>query len=479
MLFNSLQFLVFFSVVFTLYCALSHGWQNRMLLVASYVFYAGWDWRFCGLMLLTTVADYFIGHRLDRASDERIRKRWLWCSVVLNLGILGFFKYFNFFVESAHDFGNYFGLAIPKSTLEIVLPVGVSFYTFQEMSYVIDVYRRNVKPAKSLADFALFVSFFPQLVAGPIERSRHLLGQIEQPRRLNWDVCCEGATLIVIGLFKKIAVADVLAGFAEQMFSDPTSCSPGALLFGLYCFSFQIYADFSGYTDIARGIARLLGFELMENFNQPYFATSITEFWHRWHISLSTWLRDYLYIPLGGNRYGTFSTYRNLFLTMLIGGLWHGAAWTFVIWGALHGVFLAVHKVMLGSRKPAEIAEKNQSAGYVMFLAKILFTFHLVALTWIFFRAKSFASAFDYLRGLVGVRSGEISVTVDPDVLTQAAVSIAVLLFLIDIPQYLRRNHCAMLRWPQKRRVLAFSCLVIWLILIRGTESVPFIYFQF
>jgi alginate O-acetyltransferase complex protein AlgI len=477
MLFNSLEFLVFFAFVFTLYCAFSHAWQNRLLLVASYFFYACWDYRFCSLMLLTTVADYFISHRVAASADERLRKRWLLCSIVLNLGILGFFKYFNFFTESAHALLANFGIDVARPTLEIVLPVGISFYTFQEMSYVIDVYRKRIAPASSLPEFALFVSFFPQLVAGPIERSGNLLRQVQQPRRLKWDACCEGTALIVIGLFKKIAVADVLAGFAQQSFANPSSCSAGMLLFGLYCFSFQIYADFSGYTDIARGVAKLLGFELMENFNQPYFAASITEFWHRWHISLSTWLRDYLYIPLGGNRFGTFNTYRNLFLTMLLGGLWHGAAWTFVIWGALHGIFLAIHKMLLGDKKSADAAASHP--GYALFFFKMLATFHLVALTWIFFRANSLADSWAYLSGLFGASSSEILVRLDSDAVSQAAVTILALLFLIDIPQYLRRSHWALLSWPRPRRVLAFSCLVIWLIMIRGSENVPFIYFQF
>jgi D-alanyl-lipoteichoic acid acyltransferase DltB (MBOAT superfamily) len=479
MLFNTFQFLFFFSVVYTLYCALSHRWQNRLLLAASYVFYAGWDYRFCGLMLLTTVGDYFFSHRLHRADSDTSRKRWLWCSLALNLGILGFFKYFNFFADSVCVLLQRLGLPASPVSLSVILPVGVSFYTFQEMSYVIDVYRRRIKPVETISEFALFVSFFPQLVAGPIERCGHMLGQIQNPRRLTWEGCGEGLTLVLIGLFKKVAIADTLAGFAEPMFTNPAACSTGALFFGLCCFSFQIYSDFSGYTDIARGVARLMGFELMENFNQPYFSASITEFWRRWHISLSTWLRDYLYIPLGGNRHGIFNTYRNLFLTMLLGGLWHGASWNFVIWGALHGVFLALHKYMLGARKPAEPAAKKSPADQVLFFGKMLFTFHLVALTWVFFRAATFADACAYLRGLCGMARGPATVTLDTDALAQALASIAALLFLIDLPQYLRRNHCAMLAWPYAGRVLGFSCLLIWLIMTRGTESVPFIYFQF
>ncbi|HYG76577.1 MAG TPA: MBOAT family protein [Planctomycetota bacterium] len=471
MLFNTLEFVVFFAVVFGFYCALSHRWQNRMLLVASYVFYGAWDYRFCSLMAITTIADFFISNAPHASENEKTRRRWLLASISLNLVILGFFKYFNFFIDSAHTLLTNVGFEFSPVTLSIVLPVGISFYTFQEMSYVIDVYRKRITPAKSLSDFALFVSFFPQLVAGPIERSQNLLGQIEQPRRMTWDGWCDGATLFLIGLFKKVAVADVLAPIVEQAFSNPASHTPFSLLFALYCFSFQIYSDFSGYTDMARGIAKFMGFELMENFNQPYFASNITDFWRRWHISLSTWLRDYLYIPLGGNRYGTFKTYRNLFLTMFLGGLWHGASWTFAIWGSLHGLYLAVHKFMLDGRKPAE-AKSNA----LLSLVKIVIVFHLVALTWIFFRAETFANSFAYLKGLF-VAGGTNSF--DADTLTSGFLAIFTLITLIDIPQFMRNDHCVMLKWPFPRRVLAFTALSVWLLLMRGTENAPFIYFQF
>jgi alginate O-acetyltransferase complex protein AlgI len=358
MLFNSPSFWVFFSLFFALYAAFNHRWQNRLLLAASYVFYGWWDYRFVLLMLVSTVFDYFAGLLIAASAEHKIRRRWLIFSMVGNLGLLCFFKYFNFFIASAQALLHTLGFQSDPWVLSIILPIGISFYTFQSMSYTIDVYRNEIKPTRRFLDFALAVSFFPHLVAGPIMRASMLLPQIERPRRMTWDGWCRGWVLIVIGLFKKVCIADVVSGSADMVFAHPEQCSWPVLLFGLYCFALQIYADFSGYTDIARGVARLIDFELPENFNQPYFAANITDFWRRWHISLSTWLRDYLYIPLGGNRHGTWKTYRNLFLTMLLGGLWHGASWTFVVWGGLHGVYLAVHKLMLDTARVRQAADE-------------------------------------------------------------------------------------------------------------------------
>ena len=300
--------------------------------------------------------------------------------------------------------------------------MGISFYTFHEISYTVDVYRRHIKPARNFEDFAVFISFFPQLVAGPIGRASWQMPQFEKSRRMTWQGWCEGALLMLFGFFKKIAVADALAPFAAKAFKNPGGCNSAMLLIGLYCFSIQIYADFSGYTDIARGLARIMGFELIENFNQPYFAANITDFWRRWHISLSTWLRDYLYIPLGGNRGGKLMTYRNLFLTMFLGGLWHGASWKFAVWGSLHGIYLAVHKFMLeGTAVQASRPQDSEKIaggtpavrGYSLArpplesndvwplrLLKVIVTFHLVALTWIFFTAENIEGAFQFLRGI-------------------------------------------------------------------------------
>ena len=318
MQFNSFDFLLFFAIVFPLYCVLNFRWQNRMLLAASYLFYGWVEPRFVILMALTTAIDFFIGIRIDDSRDDKVRKQWLTASIVMNLTILGVFKYYDFYIDSvAQAISRLDGINPLQLSngfmLKLALPVGISFYTFHEISYTVDVYRKHIKAARSFEDFACFIAFFPQLVAGPIGRASWQMPQFEKPRHMTWQGWCDGALLILIGFFKKVAVADMLAPLADKPFSMPDKCSGFQLLIALYCFSFQIYADFSGYTDIARGLAKIMGFELIENFNQPYFSTSITEFWRRWHISLSTWLRDYLYIPLGGNRVGKLNQYRNLF----------------------------------------------------------------------------------------------------------------------------------------------------------------------
>src|SRR3972149_1993846 len=345
MLFNSSTFLIFFVVVYTLYLLLQKRLkaQNALLLVASYIFYASWDWRFLSLLLLSTTVDFFIAKAIGSTDDltpagKARRKTLLACSILFNLGVLGFFKYFNFFSESFIGLLNLFSMKADLITLNIVLPLGISFYTFQEMGYTIDVYRKHMKPTHNPFNFALFVAFFPHLVAGPIQRAESLLLQLERPRRITIEQVNTGLFLILWGLFKKVVIADNVREVANLIFNNYTNYSGLDIVIGGLAFAVQIYGDFSGYSDIARGIARLMGFELMVNFRLPYFALNPTDFWQRWHISLSTWLRDYLYIPLGGNRKSNLITCRNLFLTMLLGGLWHGASWNFVIWGAYHGL---------------------------------------------------------------------------------------------------------------------------------------------
>ena len=380
------------------YYVLSTRAQNAWLLVASYVFYGWWDWRFLGLILLSTVVDYFIGQRIAAADEESTKKRLLAVSITTNLGILGVFKYYGFFVQSFVGVLEAMGVQAHVTTLQIVLPVGISFYTFQTMSYSFDIYRGRIQPTRNFLNFALFVAYFPQLVAGPIERAHHLLPKLEAVRRIKWLDIAVGFELIVIGLFKKVAVADTLGPIVDARFADPSLSSGADLLITTYLFAFQIYGDFSGYSDIARGVSRFFGVDLMRNFNQPYLSQSITEFWRRWHISLSTWLRDYLYIPLGGNREGSFRTYQNLMTTMLLGGLWHGANWTFVVWGGLHGLYLAVHKVLLRGHRPD--IDNTPRLG-VAPLIRIIVTFNLVCLTWIFFRAADLATALEILGRIV------------------------------------------------------------------------------
>ncbi|MEM7414164.1 MAG: MBOAT family protein [Gemmatimonadota bacterium] len=398
MLFNSFEFWIFFAVVLGSYRLLGHRGQNRMLLVASYIFYGSWDWRFLSLIILSTAVDFRVGKALvSPDNDEARRKAWVTLSVVVNLGLLAVFKYLGFFVDSAAAMLTTLGLQANLPSLHIILPVGISFYTFQTMSYTLDIYRGELKPTDDLLDFALYVSFFPQLVAGPIERAKRLLPQIVEPRSPTADDVREGIYCILYGMFKKVVIADNMAVIANHAFSqDPGSLTGLEALLGVYAFAFQIYGDFHGYSLIAQGTARLMGIRLMDNFNHPYFAKNPQDFWRRWHISLSTWLRDYLYIPLGGSRGGARKTYRNLMTTMVLGGLWHGANWTFVVWGTVHGGWLGIHRWIAGRANGAKDAVDSVAVS----LVKVFVTFQLVCVTWLFFRAESVTQAGGFIGSL-------------------------------------------------------------------------------
>jgi len=350
MLFNSLQFAVFFLVVYTLYLRAGHRAQNRLLLIASNVFYATWDWRFLLLLWISTYMDFLFGRHMERQADAIKKRRFVAYSVIANLVFLGIFKYFNFFAENLQAMATMAGWTLDPVTVHIILPVGISFYTFQSMSYIIDIYRGNMRPVQSLADYALFVSFFPHMVAGPIMPAKNLLPQVTQPRTVDWQKFREGCWLFFWGLFTKVFVADNLGHIVDQVFQKTGSVSGAEVVLGVYAFAFQIYGDFAGYSEMARGLAKMMGFELMVNFRFPYFVTNPSDFWKNWHISLSTWLRDYLYIPLGGSRGGELMLYRNLAITMFLGGLWHGAAWTYVLWGAYQGLILCLHRFWARSR---------------------------------------------------------------------------------------------------------------------------------
>jgi D-alanyl-lipoteichoic acid acyltransferase DltB (MBOAT superfamily) len=400
MLFNSVKFAIFFTIVYSLYLILKHKGQNRLLLVASYVFYGAWDWRFLSLILISTVVDYICGIKIHGSDDIRRRRLFLSLSICINLFILGFFKYFNFFASSLQVLLGHFGLVIHPQFLHIILPVGISFYTFQTMSYTIDIYRREMVPTKRFLDFALFVAFFPQLVAGPIERAKHLLPQILSPRKFSAEKFFEGCYLISWGFFQKVFVADNLARIVDPVFASSAPYNGAKVLIALYAFAFQIFCDFAGYSNIARGLGKCMGFEIMINFKLPYFATNPQEFWRRWHISLSSWLKDYLYIPLGGNRRKNLITYRNLSITMLLGGLWHGAAWTFVLWGAYQGLVLIVYR--LCQRMLAKIPNpKTIIIARVWFFARVVFFFHLICLGWLVFRAESMTQVFQMARSII------------------------------------------------------------------------------
>lgn len=389
MLFTQPIFLVFFALVFALvWKSRSNAHRKVVLLLASCVFYGAWDWRFLGLIFLSTVIDYVAALRMGGTDADALRKRWLWLSLTANLGLLGFFKYFNFFVESASALLAPLGMGVGVDrALQIVLPVGISFYTFQTMSYTIDVYRRQLEPVRSFVDFALFVTFFPQLVAGPIVRAIDFLPQLNAAPAFPASAARRFLLLFLSGFVKKTCVADNLAPHIDRVFADPSVFATTSVVLAVLLYAVQIYCDFSGYSDMAIACAGLLGYHLVPNFHFPYFAANITEFWRRWHMSLSTWLRDYLYIPLGGNRGSRLFTYRNLLLTMLLGGLWHGAAWTFVLWGALHGLALIAHRE-LRRLWPASSFESP-----FWRLAGTAATFYFVCVAWIFFRAASFEQA--------------------------------------------------------------------------------------
>lgn len=470
MAFNSFQYLTFLAVVVLIYGSLRSRGQNRLLLVASYGFYAAWDWRFLSLLLVSTATDFAVGRRMCEANHDRGRRRLLFVSIAVNLGLLAVFKYFDFFADSAAALLESAGLGADWPTLNLVLPVGISFYTFQTLSYTIDIYRRRMEPTDSLLDFAVFVAFFPQLVAGPIERARRLLPQFASRRSIaRGQDLTSGLHLIGLGLFKKVAIADAVAPHVNDAFTAADTAGWITLLVGAVGFSLQIYGDFSGYSNIARGSARLLGIDLMVNFNQPYLSRNITEFWRTWHISLSTWLRDYLYIPLGGNRGSTFATYRNLMVTMLLGGLWHGASWTFVVWGALHGAYLTAHRRFRGRS-----SQEERSLPRLRHLPTVLLTYTTVMLTWVLFRAADLGEASAYLSGLLTLRDGPIARTAVWIVLPALVVTIA-----IDIAQRQGAQHEAVGSWPAVARGFAYGAAAIAFVVFSGSAPVPFLYFQF
>ncbi len=395
MLFNSYIFWIYFCFVFSLYWIVPKKFQNIVLLTFSYFFYGLWDWRFLSLIMISTLVDFFVAKKIVNVPNKK--KFYLLCSILTNLGILGIFKYLGFFIEQLNDLFCALGISKLLPTIDLIIPVGISFYTFQTLSYTIDVYRKKTKPIYNMLDFALYVSFFPQLVAGPIERSYRLLPQIIKPRYYDGTKLQEGFYYIVYGLFLKVVLADNLAFMVDAIYNQSTSELSGVdILLSAYAFAFQIYGDFSGYSFIAIGLGKLLGIDLIMNFKKPYLSQNPSEFWKRWHISLSSWLRDYLYIPLGGNRKGNILTYRNLFLTMLIGGLWHGVGWTYIVWGAFHGIILILFRLF---RFNYDLCFFGISKIFNVF--KIVFMFHLTCIGWIFFRSENLGYAFDALRQIL------------------------------------------------------------------------------
>jgi D-alanyl-lipoteichoic acid acyltransferase DltB (MBOAT superfamily) len=462
MLFNSFDFLIFILIVFPLAWILRGRPRIYFLLFASYFFYGYWKWQYTSLLMLTTIIDYLAGILLGRTPDPIKRKIYLGVSLSVNLGILAIFKYYNFFASSI---GSWFGwTAIP---LNVLLPVGVSFYTFQSMSYTIDVYRGVLNPCRNFADFALYVAFFPQLVAGPIVRAIDFLPQLANKPAFDWAHFRSGMHLVVRGLIEKVVIADNLAPIVERVYSNPSAHSGIDLWIGTYCFAFQIFADFAGYTDIARGIARMLGYEFLENFRRPYVALNITDFWRRWHISLSTWLRDYLYIPLGGSRKGKFRTYLNLMITMVLGGLWHGANWTFLWWGFFHGTLLTIQHAF--GRKP----EEEQGSRPVINTIRALLTFHLVCIGWVFFRAPEVTIAWQMLQQMFSPSLLAAGATLAPYAL------LCGILYLVMVADEFLATGKWFERLPLPARVLVLFACFLLLVLFQPQRGVAFIYFQF
>jgi alginate O-acetyltransferase complex protein AlgI len=475
MLFNTLSFWIFFGIVFALYLPLRRMGQNVLLLAASYFFYGCWSWRFLLLLVFSNTVDWVLARAIFREKDPSRAKRWVACSVAINLLFLGYFKYCNFFVSSLNALVTAVGLQPTTFHLDVVLPVGISFYTFQSMSYIIDVYRGELEPAQNPIDFALFVSFFPHMVAGPIMHSSALLPQMQRPRIIHWERIMSGFHVAMMGLFKKVVLADNMGTVVAPIFHGATGFQPGSIHLGVLAFAIQIYCDFSGYTDVARGVARMMGFTLMENFNHPYFSTCITDFWRRWHISLSSWLRDYLYVPLGGNRGGTLKTYRNLFVTMLLGGVWHGASWTFVIWGAYQGALLILERLFGGKKLIIDWFQAETVKARALWALRVLVCFHFVCLGWLIFRCEDTRSlprmltAFMDVRGWLNLQGGNVGL-----VLTGA-----LMLLVLESFQYFTRDDEVILRAPWFLRVVLYTSLAYVFILGGRFESNPFIYFRF
>ncbi|MBK9544151.1 MAG: MBOAT family protein [Bacteroidetes bacterium] len=479
MLFSSLEFAFFLPLLFVLIWLLNRNslqLQNCVLLIASYFFYACWDWRFLFLLAFSTGLDFYTGSKIHKSKNLKTRRIWLGLSVVINLGFLGFFKYFNFFIENFSVLLESFGLHAHASTLNIILPVGISFYTFHGLSYLFDIYNKKIEPCASVVNYSLFVSFFPLLVAGPIERATHLLPQLEKPRTWSYPKAVDGLKQILWGLFKKIVIADNCANYSNLIFNHSSDYSGSTLFLGAVFFAFQIYGDFSGYSDIALGTARLLGIELLRNFSFPYFSRDIAEFWRRWHISLTSWFRDYLYIPLGGSRLGMARTVLNTFIIFLISGFWHGANWTFIAWGVLNALYILPSILLKRNRTHLDTVANGKIFPNIRDAVNILVTFLLTVFAWIFFRSENLVQAFAIV--------GEVfSASLFLPPLLPSKMLCLLLLFFLCIEWIGRSNAYAIEStgntWNRVFRWSFYYVLVLAIFLLRPVQEQPFIYFQF
>jgi len=472
-LFNSWVFVGFFALVYTAYLLLQGRLraQNLLLLVAGWTFYGYWDWRFLSLLIFSTCLDYALAFGIERTDRDMVRKRLLAVSLVSSLTILGFFKYFNFFTESAIALLRTVGFEPSFVTLKIILPLGISFYTFQTMSYTVDVYRRKLRATRNFVNFAVFVCFFPHLVAGPIQRAVGLLPQVEAPRRISLSQVNAALGLLLWGYVKKVAIADNVAPLADRIFDHYTQYQGFDVVLGIVAFTIQIYCDFSGYSDIARGLAKLLGFELMVNFHFPYLALTPSDFWGRWHIALSTWLREYLYIPLGGNRRGRVKTYRNLLVTMLLGGLWHGAAWNYVLWGGFHGLLLIGYRVAGVVRDDASNASIESPWWSRVVQRIVMLTFVMVG--WVMFRSRSFEQIV-YMLTHVGWQRSVVS-----EELAASLVFFAGVLVIVELWQFMVDDPLIITKLQAVPRACTYALMLVWLTLVGARHAAEFIYFQF
>ncbi len=481
MLFNSIDFAIFLPIVFFLYWYIVRKnlkLQNLLIVAASYVFYGWWDWRFLSLIMISTLVDYFVGRGMHKEENQNRRKVLLWTSILVNLGFLGFFKYYNFFLDNFITAFTFFGGEIKANSLNVILPVGISFYTFQTLSYTIDVYRKKLEPTKDFIAFAAFVSFFPQLVAGPIERATNLLPQFYKKRNFDYVQAADGMRQILWGLFKKVVIADNCAEYANQIFNNSGDYSGSTLVLGALFFAFQIYGDFSGYSDIAIGTSRLFGFNLMRNFNFPYFSRDIAEFWRRWHISLSSWFRDYLYIPLGGSRGGTWMKIRNTFIIFIVSGFWHGANWTFIIWGALNAIYFLPLMLTKNNRKNIDIVAKGKYLPSIKDALLMLLTFVLTLFAWIFFRAENIAHAFQYISDIFSHPHTFFVIQKFAQYKTILILSLVFLLF-----EWFGREQEYALAKINTRVKAPLQYVIYYLIIVAifwfGGQEQQFIYFQF
>ena len=487
MLFNSIDFAIFLPIVFILYWFVTDKnlkLQNFLIVVSSYIFYGWWDWRFLSLILFSTIVDYTVGLRLLKQENPTKRKILLWTSIIVNLGFLGFFKYYNFFLDNFITAFSFFGTEIKANTLNIILPVGISFYTFQTMSYSIDVYKRKLEPTKDFIAFSAFVTFFPQLVAGPIERATNLLPQFCKKRTFDYSKAVDGMRQILWGLFKKIVIADNCAEYANLIFNNSADYSGSTLVLGALFFTFQIYGDFSGYSDIAIGTSRLFGFDLMRNFNYPYFSRDIAEFWRRWHISLSTWFRDYLYIPLGGSRGKTWMKIRNTFIIFIVSGFWHGANWTFIVWGALNAIYFLPLLLTNSNRNNLETVAQGKSLPTLKELSSMLLTFGLTVFAWIFFRAENMGHAISYISDIISPSILSMPYLIEPETgVPFLPKTILLLIAVFVFIEWLGREHQFAIqnlgfKWKRPIRYAMYYAIIIAIFWFWGKDQ-QFIYFQF